>query len=304
MKKNSYEKIYSSQKALDYAIRDEEMKNNMYGCGYMVRNTTYWNYMSNESWNLFFNSMSSIHKTQYDNADGGELSEKNSRYGMMPPKMASFGSSSRLIYNLSKSIPNFQFEKQLPTHVGHKANLDGYLCKAGKNIYVEAKCREIYSSHTDIEVGNVYEEVYNFIHEVNNDFSFEKNVSKEKNHFKCTFSYQGRVIKHFDIKQLICHFLAITADVLKTGQKANIQFLYLIFNPEYDTDFTFDANCKYKRMISECYSETIKEIENLGNLKWLFDVILSFQNGRKKTDYPDFTFKVVDQKTYQELLKS
>lgn len=96
-------------------------------------------------------------------ADGCELEEKNSRYGLTPPQMTSFGSSSRLIYECSKDIPNFSFEKLLPTRVGHTANLDGCIATKESDIFVEAKCREIYSLmlikgfHIRISVGYGYD---------------------------------------------------------------------------------------------------------------------------------------------------
>ena len=61
-------------------------------------------------------------RIEYGAGDGGELEEKDGR----PPKMASFGSSSRMIYNLSNKKDGFHFEKKLPTTVGGTANLDGF----------------------------------------------------------------------------------------------------------------------------------------------------------------------------------
>ncbi len=111
-------------KALDFAIRDFELqnKNNRYSSGYRIDGREYWNYMSKNSWNNFKGEMSDEHISQYVEGGGNELDERNSRWGMLPPKMASFGSSSRMIYNLSKEIPGFVFEKIMYTYVGGNAN--------------------------------------------------------------------------------------------------------------------------------------------------------------------------------------
>ena len=146
--------------ALDFAIRDCQ---NEYECGYEIGGKLYNNYLSKEAWGKFLNSMSDLHRAQYYDADGGELIEKKGRWGLYPPKMASFGSSSRLIYECSKSIPGFYFEKQLPTRVGHTANMDGYLSRPEEDLFVEAKCREIYFSHLNQKVSLVYEDLYEYI---------------------------------------------------------------------------------------------------------------------------------------------
>ena len=159
-----YGKVDSKEIALDYAIRDYELKHlDKIGYGYEIpAMPSRLNYLSNDSWKSFLKEMSPIHKAQFLDGDGGELKEKKGRYGIYPPKMASFGSSSRFIYNLSKNIDNFCFEKALPTRVGHTANLDGYL-KKDIDIFVEAKCREIYASHKKTKVNDVYKKVYEHI---------------------------------------------------------------------------------------------------------------------------------------------
>lgn len=312
-------------KALDFAIRDYELNNMIIGPSdvpYIIKTENgkreYWNYMSNDSWESFKeHAMTIEHRNNYKDAKGGELDPRNSRWGMLPPKMASFGSSSRMIYCLSKDMPGFVFEKQMPTYVGHDANLDGYLLSDNTAIFVEAKCREIYSSHANLDINEVYKNVYNYIHEKNPKFGFDEEKSKEQNCFKCTFHYDDKVIKHFDIKQLICHFLGITAALIdnKDNKIASntIKFIYLIFNPNYNTDFSHDAIKKYEKKLKDQYNESIKEIDKFGNMKWLFNSIMEFQvNENKKLKLTNenlklpnysFSFELMDQEKYKNYLE-
>ncbi len=306
-------------KALDFAIRDCEIqnKNNAYSSGYIIDGREYWNYLSENSWKKFKDEMSDKHIIQYIEGGGNELDERNSRWGVLPPKMASFGSSSRMIYCLSKDMPGFVFEKQMPTYVGHDANLDGYLLSDNTAIFVEAKCREIYSSHANLDINEVYKNVYNYIQEKNPKFGFDEEKCKEQNCFKCTFHYDDKVIKHFDIKQLICHFLGITAALIdnKDSKIASntIKFIYLIFNPNYNTDFSHDAIKKYEKKLKDQYNESIKEIDKFGNMKWLFNSIMEFQvNENKKLKLTNenlklpnysFSFELMDQEKYKNYLE-
>lgn len=227
--------IDTKEKALDCAIRDFETKDpSQYGfIVFLKKSKPYENYMSNKAWTDFRIKMANHHCRQFEDGDGGELIGKKGRYGYCPPKMACFGSSSRFIYQYSKTIEGFCFEKQLPTRIGHIANLDGYLPQKDMDIFVEAKCREIYSSHKTIKIKKVYQVVYDFIKESHPYFTYEaKDIEDDNENFKCTFKYANKVIEHFDIKQLICHFLGITANVLENRQYKPIKFIYLIFNPE------------------------------------------------------------------------
>ena len=96
--------------------------------------------------------------------------------------MASFGSSSRFIYELSKGISGFKFEEKLDTKVGGIANLDGFIKSNGKYIYIEAKRREIYySTHEGEEIKNVYMPVYEKI---------ETKCGKDKFYFKKADAFQ------------------------------------------------------------------------------------------------------------------
>ena len=308
-----YNKIDSPDKALDYAIRDYECKKFPVESGYNIENNIYFNYLSKNSWKEFKDSMKKVHRGQFEDADGGELKEKKSRWGICPPKMASFGSSSRFLYNISKDIVGFQFEKLLPTRVGGTANLDGYIMRGDVDVFVEAKCKEIYSSHKPIKVSDIYKEIYDKL-KTDNGFSYDNNGRPIKDgktddkHFKCTFKFDGEEIVHFDIKQLICHFLAISANILE-DEKANknVKFVYLIFNPK-DADAACFENEKvssYKERIFKIYNETIKEIRKF-DMKELFASVFKIQAGRLGVEgkkYSSFDFCIADQKDYKEKIK-
>lgn len=304
-------KIDSREKALDYAIRDYECNEKSVGYGYEIAGKKYWNYLSNKSWEEFLKSMSSLHRAQYSDADGGELKVKQGRWGIYPPKMASFGSSSRFLYNISKNIECFQFEKLLPTRVGHSANLDGYIMRDDVDIFVEAKCREIYSSHKTIEVSNVYEGIYKELQELYPEFSFKnngrpiKNGKEDNEHFNCTFKFNGKEIIHFDIKQLICHFLAISANILENeNANKNIKFIYLIFNPNEVIEQVEKES--YKKQIIDIYGDTKKEITDYFDMERLFKSIFKIQAkrlGLEGEKNPLFEFHPADQDNYKEIIK-
>ena len=202
----------------------------------------------------------------------------------------------------------------MPTRVGGSANLDGYITRGDGDVFVEAKCREIYSSHKTIEVSNVYEEIYKELQDLYPKFSFKnngrpiKNGKEDNEHFNCTFKFNGKEIIHFDIKQLICHFLAISANILE-DEKANknVKFVYLIFNPK-DADAACFENEKvssYKERIFKIYNETIKEIRKF-DMKELFASVFKIQAGRLGVEgkkYSSFDFCIADQKDYKEKIK-
>lgn len=298
MSENKYAEIDSPEKALDYAIRDCECKEKSIECGYKIADSEpYWNYLSNDAWEEFLKSMSPLHRAQYNDADGGELKEKKGRWGICPPKMASFGSSSRFLYNLSKDIEGFQFEKLMPTRVGGSANLDGYIMRGDDDVFIEAKCREIYSSHKTIEVSNVYEEIYKELQELYPEFSFKnngrpiKNGKEDNEHFKCTFKFDGEEIVHFDIKQLICHFLAISANIIENENvNTDIKFVYLIFNPQKDTCFDNKKVSAYQERILKIYDDTNNEISKF-DMKELFDSIFKIQAERLGSKGKKYSFK-------------
>ena len=286
--------IMNLQHKLDYAIRDKEDKT--YGEGYIISKSklAYDRYMSNEGWDRYLAEMSEDHRKQYEEGDGGEINEKRGRWGTYPPKMACYGSSSRIIYTLLRGVANIEFEKKFATRVGHTANLDAYLQTGYTDIFLEAKCREIYASHTKIDIGNVYKPVYEYIKQCNKKFGYSDEPSKANNKFRCSFDYDGKQIIRFDIKQLISHFLGIAAGVLEGVIKDNIRFVYFIYNPnELDNE-----------ALEKVYDNTKKEIDKI-KIKDLFKAVFEYQkkNLEIEKEMPIFEFVLANQHNIIDKLK-
>lgn len=301
-----YQDPTDMQTALDCAIRDSEVGKDTKKYGYNVNGNIYCNYMSNKYWESYRKDMPEEHRKQFENGSGGELKEKKGRWGIYPPKMASFGSSSRMIYELSKDIPEFCFEDQLDTRVGGIANLDGFLKKDNKYIYIEAKRREIYSStHEGEEIKEVYLPVYDWIKDKcgEENFDFTITDAQKKDIKKVTFYLNDNLVQYFDLKQLICHFLGIAYELAKHSINADVKFLYLIYNPK-NVKEKIDEN--YKKKIStrfDCVVEFINK--NNDTIKNIFQAVLEYQSKIHKFQKPEirFEFKLVDQDSYKGELK-
>lgn len=263
-----------------------------------IEDKAYENYMSNEKWKAFLKEMKKEHLIAYVQGYGNEISEKQGRYGIYPPKMASYGSSSRMIYNLLKEVEGIHFEKQLPTKVGGTANLDGYLQRGETEIFIEAKCREIYTKHANIDIKKVYNEVLEAISKSDNAFQYKENKKTKTGYLNYSFFYGKTPIVRFDIKQLICHFLGIAANYIKNkSAKSKICFIYLIYNPE-------DLNISE---LNDVYKSTIKEIKLFEPMmNDLFNAIFDYQKKALKRDTkaPEFEFKRADQSNIEEIINS
>lgn len=216
-------------RAFTEAVTDSERKKTGVGSGYHTSNgKVYDSYMDQASWDLFLQDMSAEHRSHFDHGGGGELREENGR----PPKMASFISSSRMIYQLSKDIPGFVFEAKRPTIVGGTANLDGFLEKENTVYYVEAKLREPYSHQTVQKIKVNYKPVYAWLRErMPGIFEcvMEDCGSREMD---VVFCREGSAVIGFDIKQMICHLLGIAAFHLRQPRiPESVRFLYLLYDP-------------------------------------------------------------------------
>ena len=260
-------------------------------------------YMTNEEWNTFLSAMPDVVCKEYGEGDGDELKEKNGR----PPKMASYGSSSRMIYNLSKEKKDFHFEKKLPTTVGGTANLDGFYEDDNRYIFVEAKCHEPYSSKK-VSVSKAYEKLYNYINEqMLGGVQIDMQTSKCGRYLNIEYYADGEKLEHFDLKQMICHLLGIATGMFNgTLERKQTDFIYLLYDP---TELDIESDVKEK--IDAIYERTCYEC-NLVDLAELYRVILEFLRREKYIDSASdadiydmvikFTFALASQEFYPILL--
>ncbi len=245
-------------KMLDIAIKNYEHQSNMIINGYKTKSGFYENYMTNNEWQIFQDGMKINHPDAYlsfHEGNGKEMIEKNTGKYVFPPKMASYGSSSRMIYNLAKDVNGFSFEKKLPTTIGGTANLDGYFEKEKEYVFIEAKCREPYSGNNNT-IHPIYQELYKYISQSTKTplHCHIGSISQKQMHVR--FVYNGTEIKYFDIKQMLCHLLGIATAVINgCFTDKNIKFLYLLYDP---TILQFSDDETHKQ-INEIYFQTCRE---------------------------------------------
>ena len=287
------------QKTLDLSIKKNEL-GTIEGAYFVPDGNSYSAYMSNTEWDALIKDMERNHASafeEYGAGSGGELKPK----GKYPPKMASYGSSSRMIYNLCKDIPNFHFEYQLPTRVGGVANLDGFMESDNKYIFVEAKCREPYGVKSNL-IDNKYRELYKHI---NKDKTCNLSIQIENadSKIKVMFSVGENKIESFDIKQMICHLLGITVKFLNAPTDKKIAFLYLCYNPK----FIEIAEGKKKESILKTYNQMREEC-NAIDFRGLFKSIVMYLSEEIKVGHAtdtamdtmlnNFDFLLCDQSTF------
>ncbi len=289
-------------KELDLAIKVAETKTA--DGGHTIGERKYDTYMSNLEWESFKANMASDALAEYGEGGGGELIEKNGR----PPKMACYGSSSRMIYMLSRRKEGFHYEKKLSTTVGGIANLDGFYEDDYRYIFVEAKCHEPYSAKSN-SVSKSYEKLYSFINKMKlGNVEISMRSSKCGRYMDVEYFSNGEKLEHFDMKQMICHLLGIATGVLagRLDQK-QIDFIYLLFDPtELDIapDIKAEIDSIYERTCYEC---------NLVDFATLLRVIFVFLKAEKYGEVlPDeeldrlicrFTFALASQNSYPKLIQ-
>lgn len=295
--------IYPQNKALcdfDTALKIQEVSTQDLKKGYVINNKNYISYMPEEKWEEFLCDMKPIHKEQFLKGGGGELKPEKNR----PPKMASYASSSRMLYKLAREIPEFCFEKEMEFKIKNiktTAYLDGFYKSDMQYIFIEAKCREIYYSKQVFEVNQKYRTVYDFINKSGIGLRCEEITEKcREGYMNVRFSLGDQFIEYFDIKQMICHLLGIATAVLN-GKYSDlpIAFKYLIFNP---TTLKSLENNK----ITEIYHETVKECKSIPYKK-LFSVIIDFLTTQNQSKYlqniddviSNFTFEICNQADFK-----
>jgi len=303
-----------SKLSLAYAIRDfelsQELKSTKDYFGYKTEGGQgpFDCYMSNNAFKVFLGAFSASHRNQYENGDGSELIEKKNKWGNFnPPKMASFASSSRMIYNLSKDIPKFEFEKQLATGMGGRdANIDGFLLQRNTFFFVESKCQEIYGSHSLVR--DSYRELFaNISNDQANKFKIECGVSNDKKEFRAKFYYSEMDILHFDVKQMISHMLGIAKKFLSAVDvfkiiNIKIRFIYFLYNPASAFDYVLKNKSvfvseKNKSYIINKYNKTVEEINKI-DMSELFGTIVRYQLSKNNISYA-FTDELINSFSFE-----
>lgn len=284
-------------KILDYAIMADETTKNPIKSGYVTNGKPYNNYLSTESFAEFVEDMKTNHPVafeMYGKGGGKELEERKSGANIYPPKMASFGSSSRMIYNLMKDTDGFLFEKKLPTTIGGIANLDGFIETDEKCVFVEAKCREPYTKKDSV-YERKYEGLYEVISSKTSVTCDMKAIDERKMEVKFISGETG--IHSFDMKQMISHLLGVATAFLKGEfEPKKIDFIYLLFNPKL-----IEIN-EGKEEIISIYEQTCNECNSI-DFKALFGVIVDYlqtikgigKDKNKAEITNNFSFRLCDQ---------
>ena len=290
------------QKKFDsYLTKDKEcgyITYQIYSDGSKKERAPYKSYMTN----MLFEELILEMKNRFPNAyyqyfdgNGSELKEKgrkNEKTGevsMMPPKMASYGSSSLMTYLKFREIDGFIFEYKMDTTFSKRypACLDGFLETENSYIFIESKCREIYGEgNYPFKRSNSYFKLYNeYISKI-----FKTDIlKKDKEIFVKLENSDGLKIEYFDISQMVCHILGICKFLENKTKTKKIKFLYFLFSPrEHGID---------DKEILQRYDSTVKEIKSI-DFKELFSIIGDFLRKEKKINIDtgwDFSFELCHQ---------
>lgn len=280
---------------------------------YELGNRRYEKYIDNETWDAFVKEMRTNYSQaykEYSQGSGDELGIK--KILRRPPKMASYGSSSRMIYLLSRDIPNFCFEKKLPTTVGGIANMDGYLICNNTHFYIEAKCGEPYSlslkSKKLYKIERKYEALYRYLdQDTNIDFNCEITIIDDID-MVVRFFANGEEITRFDIKQMISHLLGVATENLKFLAEEKTRFLYLLYDPRQleiiDSKHQTEIFSIYDIEISECDRIPFDDLYNsIVQYLYKYEGICSTSESIVKKISGNFAFMRCDQISYRNLLE-
>ena len=236
-----------NKKTFDQLIKTQAEKDAK-DFGYPLNGKLYQSYFTKEVFKAYKEELKTIplngkHQNAYEayeDGKGGELKEKyDSKYKcFLPPKMASVASSSRFVVesilkgeraSLSKLFGlkadyRLQAEYPLPFQSGGLSpQLDAYLADGNKEIFIEAKCHEIFAAHT-LYFRNSY--ARHFEEYVK---GFKRPPLNKEGEFKLSKTLLGFKEKEtirFDAKQAIAHLLGV-----RKREGKNSTLLFLFFKP-------------------------------------------------------------------------
>lgn len=237
------------QKTFDGIIKANLLKSPKYNENdFEYRKGEYENYFEKSVFEQF------VRNNKLPKYAGDELGEKGKR----PPKMASVGSSSRFCYLALKDWAEnkengIEFEKECKIEGigGIPPQLDAYIAKG--NIYVEAKCHEIFSPHS-IVMATTYKDLLCENFGLKEDDFGKTTVKRKRKNQKYKKGENPSVDEYikvdvemltispnifgvnknetmFDIKQLLCHLMGINSQ--KTGKA---KLVYMFFKPLCDNE--------------------------------------------------------------------
>lgn len=244
--------------------------------GYKIGHEIYKTYYTNTDWDLFIKEMPKDIYSHFEKSQGGEIKEHTRRGHTYPPKMASYASSSRFMYEQGKNILGIIFEEKLKTGMqGYPANIDGYL--ESKNVYIEAKCHEFYE-YSRPKAG---EGLKNLLNSIKDHCPLTYELSSSGTLY---LKWKGNDTGHFDLKQMLCHLSGIANRVLKDGNK-KVNFIYLVYCPSVDL-LKFVPKEADRQRIQKLYDKE-KETANIIDFKSIYGAILRYFNCEKKKGYND-----------------
>ena len=238
--------------------------------GYIVNGRTFYSYYTNQDWDSFVGRMPEKVRIQFDDGNGGEMKEYPIEAPIYPPKMASYASSSRFMYEQGNSFDGFIYEKKLPTGLGgYPANLDGYL--ESKNVFVEAKCHEFYNySRPELRKGHRML-LEGIIPRLDGKLDYDR--SKDILYL----SWDNKDSGHFDFKQMLCHLSGIANMILSGGEKT-VNFIYLAYYPSKELLAFVDSPEDRQRILDFFNDEKI--MAETIDFKSIYEAILHYFNMR------------------------
>ena len=232
---------------------------------------------------------------QYALGNGDELisrTYKNKKTGVIdiiPPKMASYGSSSLMTYLKFRHVRGFKFEYKLDTtfNKSYPACLDGYREREDEYVFIESKCHEIYGgSHYPFEVSKSYYRLYKDYLSSVLDMNIEIG---EGSKIKVKIKSKEAEIKYLDIKQIICHLLGIGKFLENKKPRKKVTLIYFLFSPKEQKIDNAEILQRYDRVKKEISSVDFNS---------LFEVICSYLRNEKQIKIDtgwDFSFKACHQ---------
>ena len=146
----------------------------------------------------------------------------------------SIGLSDRMLRALSRDVDGFVFDKRLRTEFGSRVKISGFAERPERYIFVEARCKELYTKKRYTTLGREYSVLYGYINDSMGGSlicDIQEHPSKD-GYMRVRFFVDGEEIRYFDIGKMITNFIGIATSLLR-GEllPEQIDFLYLLYDP-------------------------------------------------------------------------